>query len=43
VIRKEPEEVAPTRDYMAAMIAGAREHGLPEAWVQRIEDWHYTF
>jgi AIG2-like family len=43
VIRKEARQVAPTGDYVETMLAGAREHGLPENWLQRIEHWDYTF
>jgi gamma-glutamylcyclotransferase len=43
VIEKEPREVPPRRDYLDLMIAGAREHGLPESWVHRIQSWYYTF
>ena len=43
VIRKEPHEVAPTRAYLDTMLTGIREHGLPEAWLQRIEAEYYTF
>jgi AIG2-like family len=43
VIEKEPREVPPRREYLDLMLAGAREHGLPETWLQRIEAWYYTF
>ena len=43
VIDKEPREVPPRREYLELMLAGAREHGLPETWVSRIESWYYTF
>ena len=43
VIEKEPVEVPPTREYLDTMLAGAKEHGLPETWLQRIESWYYTF
>ena len=43
VIEKEPLEVPPRREYLDLMLAGAREHGLPEIWVRRIESWYYTF
>lgn len=43
VIRKEPEEVPPRREYVEAMLSGAREHGLPENWLLRIEQGYYTF
>ncbi len=43
VIRKEPHEVAPTRAYLDTMLTGIREHGLPEAWLRRIEAKYYTF
>jgi gamma-glutamylcyclotransferase (GGCT)/AIG2-like uncharacterized protein YtfP len=43
VIEKEAVEVPPTREYLDTMLAGAREHGLPESWVCRIESWYYTF
>lgn len=37
VIEKEPEEVPPRREYLDLMLAGAREHGLPQAWLARLE------
>ena len=43
VIEKEPVDVRPTREYLDTMLEGAKEHGLPEEWVSRIESWHYTF
>ena len=43
VIEKEPREVPPRREYLDLMLAGAREHQLPETWLQRIEAWYYTF
>jgi gamma-glutamylcyclotransferase len=43
VIRKEPADVPPRREYIEAMLAGAREHGLPKSWLHRIESWYYTF
>jgi gamma-glutamyl AIG2-like cyclotransferase len=43
VIRKEPEEVPPRHEYIDEMLAGAREHGLPETWLLRIEQGYYTF
>ena len=43
VIRKEPAEVPPRREYIDMMLAGAREHGLPETWLLRIEQGYYTF
>jgi hypothetical protein len=43
VIRKEPAEVPPRREYIDEMLAGAREHGLPETWLLRIEQGYYTF
>ena len=43
VIDKERREVPPRREYLELMLAGAREHGLPETWLSRIESWYYTF
>jgi gamma-glutamylcyclotransferase len=43
VIEKEPVDVPPTREYLDTMLAGAKEHGLPEKWLRRIESWYYTF
>ena len=43
VIEKEPVDVPPTREYLDTMLSGAKEHGLPEKWLQRIESWYYTF
>jgi hypothetical protein len=43
VIEKEAREVPPRREYLELMLAGAREHGLPETWLSRIESWYYTF
>jgi hypothetical protein len=43
VIRKEPEEVPPRREYIDEMLAGAREYGLPDSWLLRIEQGYYTF
>jgi gamma-glutamylcyclotransferase len=43
VMRKEAGEVPPRREYIDAMLAGAREHGLPEAWLLRIARGYYTF
>ncbi|HEX6458542.1 MAG TPA: gamma-glutamylcyclotransferase family protein [Thermoleophilaceae bacterium] len=37
VIEKEPEEVPPRPEYLDLMLAGAREHGLPEAWLARLQ------
>ena len=37
VIEKEPQEVPPRREYVDLMIAGAREHGLPAAWLAHLE------
>jgi gamma-glutamylcyclotransferase (GGCT)/AIG2-like uncharacterized protein YtfP len=37
VARKEAEEVAPTRDYARLLVAGARERGLPDAYVGGLE------
>ena len=36
VERKEPEEVAPTADYMRLLLAGAAERGLPAGYVDSI-------
>ena len=35
--RKEPEEVPPTAGYLGALLGGARERGLPDAYVQALE------
>ena len=43
VIQKEPVQVPPRREYLDTMLDGAREHGLPETWIHRIESWYYTF
>jgi gamma-glutamylcyclotransferase len=43
VISKEPEELSPPREYIDAMLTGAREHGLPKNWLLRIEQGYYTF
>src|SRR3954454_12856104 len=43
VISKEPEELSPPREYIDAMLTGAREHGLPKDWLLRIEQGYYTF
>jgi gamma-glutamylcyclotransferase len=43
VIEKEPRELPPRREYVDLMLAGAREHGLPETWLRRIQSWYYTF
>jgi hypothetical protein len=43
VIEKESLEVAPTRAYLDTLLAGGREHGLPESWLLRIEAGYYTF
>ena len=36
VIAKEPDEVPPTPAYLAAMVGGALEHGLPDDYVELI-------
>jgi gamma-glutamylcyclotransferase len=36
VIDKELEEVPATPEYAALLVAGARERGLPEAWLERL-------
>lgn len=33
VLRKEPREVPPSREYLERMIAGARDRGLPEDYI----------
>jgi gamma-glutamylcyclotransferase len=33
VIRKEPAELTPTRDYLDVLVSGATEHGLPGHYV----------
>lgn len=37
VERKEPEEVPPTAGYLGALLGGARERGLPDAYVRVLE------
>jgi gamma-glutamylcyclotransferase len=37
VIHKKPAHVPPAVEYMALLLAGAREHGLPEDYVERLE------
>jgi gamma-glutamylcyclotransferase len=37
-VEKEPDEVRPTREYAALLPRGARERGLPEGWVKRLEE-----
>lgn len=29
----------PSRRYLGLLLAGAREHGLPDAWVERLRAW----
>jgi gamma-glutamylcyclotransferase (GGCT)/AIG2-like uncharacterized protein YtfP len=41
VMEKEPVQVTPRRDYVELLVTGAREHGLPRAYVAGLE--HYTF
>ena len=36
VERKEPQEVAPTADYLRLLVAGAAERGLPHEYVEAI-------
>jgi gamma-glutamylcyclotransferase (GGCT)/AIG2-like uncharacterized protein YtfP len=36
VIEKEPNEVPATPEYVALVLAGARERGLPQAWLERL-------
>jgi gamma-glutamylcyclotransferase len=38
VADKEPEELPPTPAYVEALIGGARERGLPEAYVVALEE-----
>jgi AIG2-like family len=37
VAEKEPEEVPPTAAYLGAMLGGARDRGLPDAYVSALE------
>ncbi len=37
VIDKEPEELAPTPEYAAQLLQGARERGLPGHWLRELE------
>jgi gamma-glutamylcyclotransferase len=37
VIEKAPTELHPRREYVQLMFDGAREHGLPEAWLKRLQ------
>ena len=37
VIDKEPVEVAPSPEYAALVLAGARERGLPGEWLRELE------
>jgi gamma-glutamylcyclotransferase len=37
VIEKAPTELQPRREYVQLMVDGAREHGLPEAWLKRLQ------
>jgi gamma-glutamylcyclotransferase len=37
VMDKEPEEVAPTPEYAALLLSGARERGLPAGWLRELE------
>jgi gamma-glutamylcyclotransferase len=41
VMQKEPAEVPPRRDYVDLLVTGAREHGLPEHYIEGLG--HYTF
>jgi hypothetical protein len=36
VIDKAPTELQPRREYVQLMVDGAREHGLPDAWLRRL-------
>jgi hypothetical protein len=36
VIDKAPTELQPRREYVQLMVEGAREHGLPSAWLKRL-------
>jgi hypothetical protein len=37
VIDKAPREVRPRPEYVQLMVDGAREHGLPDAWLRRLK------
>jgi hypothetical protein len=37
VIDKHPRELQPRREYVDLMVGGAREHDLPDEWVERLE------
>src|SRR4051794_35104449 len=37
VIDKAPRELKPRPEYVQLMVDGAREHGLPEVWLKRLE------
>jgi hypothetical protein len=37
VIDKQPHELEPRPEYVDLMVSGAREHGLPDEWVERLE------
>jgi gamma-glutamylcyclotransferase len=39
VIEKEPDEVPATPEYVAVILQGARERGLPEEYVARLLRW----
>ena len=41
VMEKESSDVAPRHDYVELLVTGAREHGLPLAYIAGLE--HYTF
>jgi hypothetical protein len=41
VMGKEPFEVPPRGDYVELLVAGAREHGLPDQYIAALD--HYTF
>lgn len=37
VIDKHPHELPPAPEYLDLMVSGAREHGLPDDWLKRLE------
>ena len=41
VMEKEPVEVPPRSDYVELLVTGAREHGLPDHYIEGLG--HYTF
>jgi gamma-glutamylcyclotransferase (GGCT)/AIG2-like uncharacterized protein YtfP len=38
VVTKEPRELAPKQEYIALLQRGARERGLPQAWIALLEE-----